>query len=290
MRPRLIAVVEDLQATILHTGNLYDPPGRAAALVAALSDRSADIAAELSAEGMDADTASSLADAAAVAELIATLGPREAHEGIHRWIYLGGELTQPTGVLVDSRTDPRWLGRAYDARIRLQLVGDPADYDGEVPIADVVLPPAVPWTVTDHRDALERAIEVYGIEPGRWYEMEWPPRDAVLISPGALADAGELCLVHGVDTALPECEMVSGSASTEGVPVGCRPFALPGRVVDDYATWEFRTVLRRHTLTYDDDGVRIEASEIVDEVFVAANVSQDPRELIIGPRGRDLIW
>ncbi|WP_131812986.1 hypothetical protein [Mycolicibacterium peregrinum] len=154
-------------------------------------------------------------------------------------------------------------------------VGDPAEYRGTGPIEDVALAPEMQWTVADKKAALEAAIGVYEIEPGQWFELDWPPT-AHLYDPGNVYRTEfEPCETHGEEGGDDDCADCQDSVR---------------EVVEDMAQWKWTTALRINEIAFDRDGREFSRECHFEQGVEVATTHQDPREILIGPPGQGCQW
>lgn len=211
-------------------------------------------------------------------EIIRELPPRLVHERRNSWAF-EAEVTEPIDletVRHDELSTLHWYDRAATATVDSpEPVGNPADYRGFDPIEDVALAPKMNWTDADRKVALEMAIGIYGVEPGQWFELEWPP--------GAhLYDPGDVCTTEFVP-----CDAhVEGDGNEDCV--ACT--ASVRQVVESMAEWKWTTTLRINEIGFDRDGAESSAEVHTEQAFEVAFTEQDPREIVIGPPGRGQLW
>ncbi len=131
------------------------------------------------------------------------------------------------------------------------------------------------WTDADRKVALEEAIRIYGIEPGQWFDVEWPPV-AHLYDPGHVYRTDfEPCDSHAEDGGDDEC-------------VDCQDSVR--HVVEDMAQWKWTTTLNINEIGFDREGREFSTTTHVDQAFEVATTHQDPREILIGPPGPGRNW
>lgn len=217
-------------------------------------------------------------DAVIDREIIGRLSPRLVHDMRHGWVYREAEFSQP---MDPARTDTgpasteHWYERANDAAVPVERVGNPADYRGIDPIEDVALAPRVTWSDADRKEAMEKAIGVYDLEPGQWIELEWPPT-AGLWNPGHVYTTDyEPCEAHAVEGGCDDCEDCNDSVQ---------------EVVEAMAQWRWTTTLWINQLAFDQDGTECHVEVYNDNAFEVAIVEQDPRQVVIGPPGEGRNW
>ncbi|MBY6685145.1 hypothetical protein HQ305_00285 [Rhodococcus sp. BP-149] len=192
-------------------------------------------------------------------EYVARTVPAQAvHEGRHR------DLRDATKTLDPPAERVRSVG------VESEKLGSPAEYSGSSPIEDVALPPEVPWTAADKWTALERVIAQYGIDPGHWYDIEWPP-EASLYDPG-----------HVDETEMVLCEQHQ-EASPEGCPA-CEGSVR--EVVESLARWVFHADVRSYRLSFDGSGREIEHHVATERGVEVGSITQDPREIGIASHPR----
>ncbi len=221
------------------------------------------------------------ADRQVIADYIAEhLPARVVHDTEHSALYATASTLEVVPDDVGNPgSDAHWTARAEDVGIWTELLGDSGDsYEGSDPIEDVAVPPSVPWTAADHVAALEQAIAVHGIEPGQWYEVEWPPEEANLWSPGyAYPTHGEPCDRHD-------------DGVSDEVDDDCDDCRAPAFVVEAPAEWRFTTELRSRRLVFDENGHDEATVEVVDPAFEIRSLRQDPRCILLGAPGRGTRW
>jgi hypothetical protein len=194
------------------------------------------------------------------------------------WAYREAEVTEPLDpAKVDSGplSTLHWYDRAADAHVDAPgRVGNPWSYNGIDPIEDVALAPKVEWTEADKKVALERAIGVYGLEPGQWFDLEWPPT-AHLWTPGHVYTTDfEPCAAHleADDEDCPDCQ--------DSVR----------EVVEEMAQWKWTTTLRIYEIEFDHEGREVDHEVHAEQAYEVAITEQDPREIVIGPPGAGTRW
>lgn len=212
-------------------------------------------------------------------EVIGKLPPRLVHEKRNTWAYFEAEVTKPidpASVRHDELSTIHWYDRADRATVDSpEPMGILGDYRGVDPIEDVALPPQLAWSESEKKAALEEAIRVYGIEPGQWYELEWPPT-AHLWDPGIVYQTEfEPCDEHVEVDGDEDCSQCQDSVRT---------------VIDQMAQWKWTTTLRINAIAFDDDGREHSTEVHVEQGYEIATTAQDPREVLIGPPGRDWHW
>ncbi|MXP21541.1 hypothetical protein GIY30_09280 [Gordonia sp. HNM0687] len=217
-----------------------------------------------------------------VGELVSLIPTRVIHERKNAWAYLDAEVQQPVidaGPLADSEV---WRDRADAANIdALDRLGNPEDYDGAEPIEDIAVPPDVAWTEADRKAALDNAVDTYGLEPGEWYSMEWPPTEASLWSAGSVSRTEwEPCSAHEDDPDSDEAETC----------VTCEDSVRETVVAE--ALWVFTVALTKNRIGFDISGTLVDdlISEEIDSSFEVREIEQDPREILIGSPGRGTRW
>ena len=211
-------------------------------------------------------------------EIIGKLPPRLVHELRNRWAYLEAEVTEPLDpATVDSGqlSTLHWYERAAEAHADApHRGGNLRDYQGASPIEDVALARKVTWTDTDQKDALENAIGIYELLPGQWMEVEWPP-EAHLWDEGYVSTTQfEPCAVH-VDEECDDCPDCDASVH---------------EIVEQMAQWKWTTTLRIHEIDFHYNGQERDREVCCDQAFKVAITEQDPRDIMIGPPGRDEHW
>ncbi|GAA1482652.1 hypothetical protein GCM10009624_30920 [Gordonia sinesedis] len=217
-----------------------------------------------------------------VGELVSRVPAKSIHEQMNGWAYLEAELQQPVadaGPLADSKL---WRERAAAAHLdSLERLGNPIDYVGHDPIEDIAVPPDVVWTDADRKAALDKAVSIYGLEPGEWYTLEWPPTEASLWSVGEVTRTDwEPCGEHEDSPETDEAaECVSCAESVQ-------------ETVVEHAIWKFAASLTRIRLGFDADGALVDeyGGAEVDSSFEVREILQDPRDILIGPPGRGRRW
>lgn len=214
-------------------------------------------------------------------KIVGSLDPRAVHEARHRDLYRGRDLGAPLAPAqsVATRADTQhWFAEAERRGVDIERVGDHGPYSGPDPIEDLALPPRVPWGPADHRAMLEDAGRVHGLAPGRWIELEWPPT-AGLSTPGEV-----------VTTRFAPCDRHENDAD-ESRWDDCADCQDSVReVVERMAEWTWIAPLTVRQIRFDVDGT--ERSEVVyaDPGHEVAVTTQDPRDVLIGPPGRDTMW
>lgn len=212
-------------------------------------------------------------------EVIGQLPPRLVHEMRNNWAYFEAQITEaidPASLRHDELSTIHWYGRAERATVDSpEPVMNPAEYRGTDPIEDVALAPNVDWSDADKKVALEEAIRIFGLEPGQWFDIEWPPT-------GHLSDPG---MVYHTDFV--PCEAHTDQES-EGECPGCE--ASVREEVEQMAQWKWTTTLTIYEMCFDRDGFECSTEVHTERGFEVATTEQDPRHLLIGPPGRDIIW
>lgn len=231
---------------------------------------------ELRTSGADPDWLDERAEELVITrEIVGRLPPRLVHEVRNSWAYLEAEITDlvDTSVPHDELSTLHWYDRAAEAKVDLPApVGNPADYEGA--IEDVALPPTVRWTDADQKTALEYAIGIFGVEPGQWVELDWPPA-AHLWDPGRVYQTDfEPCEAH-VDEESEGC-----AACDESVQ----------QLTERNAQWKWTTTLRINEIAFDRDGKEYSTEIYSDQAFEVATTEQDPREIVIGTPGQGKQW
>ncbi|WP_279098497.1 hypothetical protein [Gordonia bronchialis] len=217
-----------------------------------------------------------------VGELVSRVPAKSVHEQMNGWAYLEAEVQQPVadaGPLADSKL---WRERAASAHLdSLERLGYPDDYVGDDLIEDIAVPPDVVWTDADRKEALDKAIAVYGLDPGEWYTLEWPPTEASLWSTGEIMRTNwEPCGEHEDKPDTDEAaQCVSCAESVQ-------------ETVVEHAVWKFVARLTKLRLGFDADGTLVDdfGREEIDARFEVRELLQDPREILIGPPGRGRRW
>ncbi|MBN3453336.1 hypothetical protein [Mycolicibacterium sp.] len=212
-------------------------------------------------------------------EIIATLPPRVVHEVHNNWAYLAAEVTDPldpSTVQHDELSTLHWYDRTEQATVDTPApVGDPADYRGFDPIEEVALPPQMHWTDADKKVALDEAVRIYGIEPGQWFDLEWPPVAHLWDPSHVYQSAFEPCEAHVEDDGDDDC-------------AGCQDSVRDA--VEDMAQWKWTTTLRIHEISYDGEGQEFSTPTYVEQGYEVAATQQDPRQILIGPPGQGRYW
>jgi hypothetical protein len=217
-------------------------------------------------------------DAMIEREIIGRLPRRLVHDVRHGWVYREAEFSQPMDP-VRTDTGPastkHWFERADDAAVTVERVGNPADYRGSDPIEDVALAPRVAWSDADRKEAMEKAIGAYELEPGQWIELEWPPT-AGLWDPGYVYTTDyEPREAHAHEGAYGDCPDCADSVQ---------------EVVESMAQWRWTTTLQVNQLAFDREGNECRDEVFSDNAFEVAIVEQDPRHIVIGPPGEGRNW
>lgn len=212
-------------------------------------------------------------------EVIGKLPRRLVHESWNKWAYLEAEVTEPidpASVQHRELSTIHWYDRAESATVDSpEPVINHADCRGSGPIEDVALAPELNWSAADKKAALEEAIRVLGVEPGQWYELEWPPT-ANLWDPGIVYQTEfEPCDEHVEVDGDEDCSQCQDSVRT---------------VIDQMAQWKWTTTLRINAIAFDDDGREHSTEVHVEQGYEIATTVQDPREVLIGPPARDWHW
>ncbi|MCZ4537877.1 hypothetical protein O4159_20950 [Gordonia terrae] len=141
----------------------------------------------------------------------------------------------------------------------------------------MAIPPQVEWTEADRKTVLDEAVSTYGVAPGEWYSVEWPPTECSLWTPGYLVTSEwEPCDEHtddpDSDEAL-ECVRCEDSVTTD---------------IEEMALWKFTTKLTHHRIGFDSNGSLVvdRFTEEIDPLFEVREITQDPRLIRIGlPHG-----
>ncbi|MCV7202044.1 hypothetical protein H7J71_08445 [Mycolicibacterium peregrinum] len=236
-------------------------------------------ARQLTEEGATEHVREAAEDLVIEREIIATLPPRVVHEVWNNWAYLEGEVTDPVDpatVRHDELSTLHWYDRVDAATVDSpEPVGNPAEYRGSGPIEDVALAPAMTWTDADKKAALEEAIRIYGIEPGQWFDVDWPPV-AHLYDPGYVYQTDFVtCDAHVEDGGDDDCQDCLDSVRD---------------VVENMAEWKWTTALRINEIRFDREGREFSAECFSEQAFEVATTHQDPREVLIGPPGQGRQW
>ncbi|MBP2453005.1 hypothetical protein [Mycolicibacterium lutetiense] len=261
MIDRLARAFDGVQDCYLHDPAFADPEARTRH-VEWLRTRQEAIARQLVEEGAADHAWEAAEDLVIGREIIGALPPRVVHERRHRWAYLEAEVADPVDpatVRHDELSTRHWHDRAAAATVDLpEPVGNPGDYRGHDPIEDVALAPQMHWTDVNKKAALEAAIGVYGIEPGQWFDLEWPPV-AHLYDPGSVHESGfEPCEAHVEDG---------------------------GDDVEAMAEWRWTTMLRINVIAFDHEGRELSRECYFEQAVEVATTYQDPRDVLIGPPG-----
>lgn len=202
-------------------------------------------------------------DQLVVDELVSRIPATSVHERMNSSAYFAAELSPATTELVSPEA-----ATSRSQMVDSELLGDPADYCGFDPIEDVAVPPQVTWTEAYRKAALDEAVSTYGISPGEWYSVEWPPSEVSLWSPGSLVTSEwEPCKAHADDPdsdQAEDCMECEDSVSTE---------------VEEMAVWKFATTVTQYRIGFDRSGslVRDRFAEEIDQSFEVREVTQDPR-------------
>lgn len=176
----------------------------------------------------------------------------------------------------DELSTLHWYDRADAATVDSpEPVGNPAEYRGSGPIEDVALAPVMTWADADKKAALEEAIRIYGIEPGQWFELDWP-LVAHLYDPGSVYQT--------------EFEPISEHAEEDGDDecVACQDSVR--QVIEDQAQWKWTTTLRINEIAFDRDGREISHEFHIKKGVAVATTSQDPRDILTGSPGAGWRW
>ncbi|BBY96927.1 hypothetical protein [Mycolicibacterium fallax] len=212
--------------------------------------------------------------------VLGSLDPRAVHEDRHRDLYGAGlgapvDPTESAATRADTR---HWFAEAERRGVDIERIGDHGSYSGADSIESLALPPRAPWGPADHRAMLEDAVRLHGLAPGRWIELEWPPT-AGLATPGQV-----------VTTSFAPCDRHENDAD-ESRWDDCADCQDSVReVVESMAEWTWIAPLTVRQIRFDVDGT--ERSEVVyaDPGHEVATTTQDPRDVLIGPPGRDTKW
>ncbi|UQX10184.1 hypothetical protein [Candidatus Mycobacterium methanotrophicum] len=125
---------------------------------------------------------------------------------------------------------------------------------------------------------MEEAIRIYGLEPGQWIELEWPPT-AGLWDPGNVyATEFEPCEAH----AEPD-----DAGAWDDCP-DCQDSVR--EVIERMAQWKWTTELRIYQIGFDAGGNERDEEVYSDNAFEVAIIEQDPREILIGSPGEGRQW
>jgi len=218
-------------------------------------------------------------------DIIGRLPHRLIHEVRNSWAYREAEFTEP---LDPARVDTgemstiHWYDRADEARVYVGPVGNPHYYMGSDPIDGVALPSHVHWTEADKKEALEKAVRIYDLEPGPWIELEWPPTPY-------LWDSG-----HVYTTDFEPCEVHAGpywASDDTSICDDCPDCQASIReVIERMAQWKWIASLRMNEIGFDRDGNEYDTEVYGDNAFEVGIIEQDPRNLMIGPPGEGRFW
>lgn len=218
-------------------------------------------------------------------EIIGRLPRTLVHEFRNGWAYRESEFTEPLDparVHTGELSTLHWYDRASLSHVSVEPVGNPDDYVGFDPIEDVARAPRVNWTDADQKAALENAIRIFGLEPGQWIDLEWPPR-AHLWDPGIVYTTDfEPCQAHT------DVYYGSGDSSASHDCPDCE--ASVREVVQQMAQWKWTTTLRIHQIGFDAEGRECDKEIYSDNTFEVAIIKQDPRDIVIGPPGEGRRW
>lgn len=278
MVDRLARVFDAVQEGFLHDPRFTDPAARKRHVDLLRTQQEA-FARELVEEGAVDHAWEAAEDLVIERDIIAVLPPRVVHENRHRWAYLEAEVTDPVDpatVRHDELSTLHWYDRAAAATVDSpEPVGDPAEYRGTSPIEDVALAPEMTWTDADKKAALEEAIRIYGIEPGQWFDLDWPPV-AHLYDPGHVHQTDFVsCDAHVNDDGDDDCQDCLDSVRD---------------VVENMAEWKWTTALRINEIGFDRDGEEFSTECYSEQAFEVLTTRQDPREVLIGPPGQGRHW
>lgn len=218
-------------------------------------------------------------------EIIGRIPPRTVHEQRNTWAYREAEFSEPIDparVDTGELSTIHWYDRAREAGVTVEPVRNPDCYRGFDPIEDVALAPRVDWTDADKKEAIEEAIRIYGLEPGQWIDLEWPPR-AHLWDPGNVYTTDfQPCETHADlyyesddSTACDDCPDCQDSVR---------------EVVEQMAQWKWTTAMTINEIAFDAEGYEHSVEVYSDNAFEVAIIEQDPREVIIGPPGEGRHW
>lgn len=217
-------------------------------------------------------------------EIVGRLPNRLVHEVRNAWVYRESEVTPPIDA-DEVRNDPtatqHWYPRADKINVSVEPLGIPSEYVGFDPIEDVALAPRVNWTDADKKAAFEKAIKTYGIEPGQWLDLDWPPT-------GHLSDPGHVYTTDFVPCALHEAAYYEDDRFHETACDKCQSSIR--EVVEFPAKWKWTTTLRTNEIQFDLDGTEDYREVDVDAFFEVTTTEQDPRQVLIGPPGRGSRW
>ncbi|PXX53343.1 hypothetical protein DFR70_12856 [Nocardia tenerifensis] len=292
MFDQFMKILETVQNEYLHDPELTDEAARRV-VVQGLLDKQELIAASIwdkrfglpqLISGSDAirNVRHTLDEAAAEVvetEIIGRIPSRVVHERRHALVYLEAEITpQLDHEQVDTgRTSTaHWLARAAEKHVEVDYASDVPTYTGVDPIEDVALPPDVPWSDADKKAGLERAIGVYGLGPGQWIELEWPPNGSLTYEGFVYWTQFESCEAH--------------AESDETQLENCAECTQPKRVVEEPARWTFYTTMTINAISFDQAGIESSREVYRDNLFEVAVIEQDPGDLVIGPSDPRSLW
>ncbi|SON62377.1 hypothetical protein MSIMFI_03902 [Mycobacterium simulans] len=214
-------------------------------------------------------------------EIVGRLPRRLVHELRNGWAYRESEFTEPhdpARIDTGEMSTIHWYDRADAAHVAVAPVRDPVEYAGSHPIEDVALAPNVPWTNADKKAAMEKAIDIFGLEPGQWIELDWPPS-------GRLWDPG-----YVYTTEFERCE-AHAEVDDDSACDDCAECQVSVRdVVERMAQWKWTTALRINEIAFDGEGKESDAEIYSDNAFEVGIIQQDPRKVVIGPPGEGLNW
>lgn len=278
MVDRLARVFDAVHDRYLRDPRFADPAARAR-YVESLRTQQEAFARQLVEEGAADHAWEAAEDLVIERNIIGLLPPRVVHENRHRWAYLEAEVTDPVDPAVvhhDELSTLHWYDRAAAATVDSpEPVGNPAEYRGMGPIEEVALAPQMQWTDADKKAALEAVIGVYGIEPGQWFELDWPPT-AHLYDPGNVYRTEfEPCQAHAEDGGDDDCRDCQDSVN---------------EAVEEMAQWKWTTTLRINEIAFDRDCGEFSRESHVEQGVEVATTYQDPRQVLIGPPGQGGQW
>ncbi|MFF7944755.1 hypothetical protein ACFZC5_34090 [Nocardia gamkensis] len=218
-------------------------------------------------------------------EIVARLPARAVHEHRHKWAYLVSEITPPIDpelIYTGAGSAKTWLERAAAAGMETERVNNPWDYHGIDPIEDLALPPDVSWTDADKKAAMESWIDAFGLEPGHWIELDWPP-EANLWSLGHLYRTEfEPCEAHA--------EAYDDVDGDESYFEDCADCSQVEVIVEEMAQWTWSTSVNLMKLYFSSEGEELDRRVYRDGSFEICTMEQDPRDIVIGPPGRGSRW
>ncbi|WP_344989299.1 hypothetical protein [Tsukamurella soli] len=205
--------------------------------------------------------------------VVAAIPPRAVHERMQKWAEFEAQFSVPLDlrrVETGRRATHDRLVAARAAGVAVEYLGDPAEYTGSAPIAARAVPPHVPWTAADRKLVMDAYIADFGLGPGEWIDVHWPPV-------AALQTAGRIVIAP-----MRPCDY---HARTWTEPDGrCRDcVATLAVVVDEPARWSFTTRLARLALAFDGVGRPRFHTVFVAVAHTVGELEQDPRDVLLGP-------